>query len=58
MTHFDQLQSGLTALDVTYIVNDRLVRGLDYYSHTVFEFTTSQLGAQGTLLGGGRYDGW
>ncbi len=38
-------------------VNPRLVRGLDYYSHTVFEFITDELGAQGTLCGGGRYDG-
>ncbi len=37
--------------------NPRIVRGLDYYSHTAFEFVTAQLGAQGTVLGGGRYDG-
>jgi histidyl-tRNA synthetase len=42
---------------VPWSVNPRLVRGLDYYSHTVFEFITTELGAQGTLCGGGRYDG-
>jgi histidyl-tRNA synthetase len=55
--HFAAVKAGLDALGITYTVNDRLVRGLDYYSHTVFEFTTDQLGAQGTVLAGGRYDG-
>lgn len=47
----------LAALGIAFEVNPRLVRGLDYYSHTVFEFTTEALGAQGTVLAGGRYDG-
>lgn len=54
---FNQLKDGLDALGIVYRVNDRLVRGLDYYNHTVFEFTTDLLGAQGTVLAGGRYDG-
>lgn len=48
---------GLETLGIQYKINERLVRGLDYYCHTVFEFTTSKLGAQGTVLAGGRYDG-
>lgn len=55
--HFDDFKSLLDALEVPYIVNLRLVRGLDYYSHTVFEWTTDELGAQGTICAGGRYDG-
>ena len=54
---FAQVRAGLDALDIPYRLNDRLVRGLDYYSHTCFEFTTTALGAQGTVLAGGRYDG-
>ena len=54
---FDQVLSGLTALQIPFIQKDELVRGLDYYTHTVFEFTTTELGAQGTVLAGGRYDG-
>lgn len=54
---FDQVKAGLDALGVAYTVNPRLVRGLDYYSHTAFEFTTTALGAQGTVMAGGRYDG-
>ena len=54
---FRQVKDGLEALGIAYVVNPRLVRGLDYYSHTAFEFTTDQLGAQGTVLAGGRYDG-
>ncbi|MFC7047991.1 histidine--tRNA ligase [Emcibacter nanhaiensis] len=54
---FQQVKDGLEALGIAYVVNPRLVRGLDYYSHTAFEFTTDQLGAQGTVLAGGRYDG-
>ncbi len=56
-TFFDTLRDGLNALGISYTINPHLVRGLDYYSHTVFEFTTDQLGAQGTVLAGGRYDG-
>ena len=48
---------GLDGLGIGYVVNPRLVRGLDYYCHTAFEFTTDALGAQGTVLAGGRYDG-
>ncbi|MDB5360487.1 MAG: hisS [Rhodospirillales bacterium] len=54
---FDQVRRGLDALGIAYELNPRLVRGLDYYSHTAFEFITTELGAQGTVLGGGRYDG-
>jgi len=55
--HFDQLCGHLTALGIEYSVNPGLVRGLDYYSHTVFEWITDRLGAQGTVCAGGRYDG-
>ncbi len=55
--HFDTLQALLHALDIPFRINARLVRGLDYYNRTVFEWTTQQLGAQGTVCGGGRYDG-
>jgi len=55
--HFASLQAYLKALGVSFIVNPRLVRGLDYYSHTVFEWITDDLGAQGTVCAGGRYDG-
>ncbi|MGD9639364.1 MAG: histidine--tRNA ligase [Alphaproteobacteria bacterium] len=54
---FDEVLSSLTDLGVKYELNQRLVRGLDYYSHTAFEFTTTELGSQGTVLGGGRYNG-
>jgi histidyl-tRNA synthetase len=54
---FDDLLNGLTQLKLEYIVNDKLVRGLDYYSHTAFEFTSRSLGAQSAVLAGGRYDG-
>ena len=54
---FDDVKAGLDALGIPYVVNPRLVRGLDYYRHTVFEFVTESLGAQGTVLAGGRYDG-
>uniref|UniRef100_UPI00404A1B64 histidine--tRNA ligase n=1 Tax=Cyanobium sp. TaxID=2164130 RepID=UPI00404A1B64 len=54
---FAQVQQGLKALDIPFVLNPRLVRGLDYYSHTAFEITSSQLGAQATVCGGGRYDG-
>lgn len=56
-THFSGLQAGLQALHVEYLVNPRIVRGLDYYNRTAFEVVTDQLGAQGTVLAGGRYDG-
>lgn len=55
--HFDQLQSILQSAGVDYQLNPRLVRGLDYYGKTVFEWVTSDLGAQGTVCAGGRYDG-
>ena len=54
---FAQVLHGLDLLGIKYRVNNRLVRGLDYYSHTVFELTTDKLGAQGTVLAGGRYNG-
>jgi histidyl-tRNA synthetase len=54
---FARVLEGLASLNITPVVNPQLVRGLDYYSHTVFEVTTTQLGAQGTVLAGGRYDG-
>tara|TARA_R110002110_G_scaffold85816_2_gene223567 strand:- start:157991 stop:159235 length:1245 start_codon:yes stop_codon:yes gene_type:complete len=54
---FDAVRSGLDTIGIAYTLNPRLVRGLDYYSHTAFEFTTEALGAQGTVLAGGRYDG-
>ncbi|MGE5506246.1 MAG: histidine--tRNA ligase [Actinomycetota bacterium] len=53
---FEQVTGGLERLGIPYTVNDRLVRGLDYYCHTAFEFTTTALGSQGTVLAGGRYD--
>src|SRR5699024_8994774 len=55
--HFSQLKAILDAAGIKYVVNSRLVRGLDYYSHTVFEWITDALGAQGTVCAGGRYDG-
>ena len=57
MQHFDEFKSLLDAMEVPYVVNPRLVRGLDYYGHTVFEWITDELGAQGTICAGGRYDG-
>lgn len=54
---FAQVLAGLDLLGIKYRVNNRLVRGLDYYSHTVFELVTDKLGAQGTVLAGGRYNG-
>jgi len=54
---FSKVLKGLDLLKIPYRVNDRLVRGLDYYSHTVFELVTDKLGSQGTVLAGGRYDG-
>ncbi len=55
--HFDALRRYLDALGLTYEVNPRIVRGLDYYTRTVFEFVSSAIGSQGTVCGGGRYDG-
>jgi histidyl-tRNA synthetase len=54
---FLKVKSGLDVLDIPYRINPHLVRGLDYYTHTIFEFTTEALGAQNSVLGGGRYDG-
>jgi histidyl-tRNA synthetase len=54
---FARVRDGLDRLGIGYRLNPRLVRGLDYYTHTVFEFVTTELGAQGTVLAGGRYDG-
>lgn len=54
---FAELQQRLDAAGIKYVVNERLVRGLDYYNRTVFEWVTDSLGAQGTVLAGGRYDG-
>ena len=56
-THFEQVKEILTAVGVPFTINDRLVRGLDYYTRTAFEFTHGALGAQNAILGGGRYDG-
>ena len=55
--HFEQVQEILSAVGVPFTLNDRLVRGLDYYTRTAFEFTHGALGAQNAILGGGRYDG-
>jgi histidyl-tRNA synthetase len=56
-THFQEVQGILKAVGVPFTLNDRLVRGLDYYTRTAFEFTHGALGAQNAILGGGRYDG-
>ena len=55
--HFEILKDALTSNGIPFILNDKLVRGLDYYTKTVFEWTTDQLGSQATVCGGGRYDG-
>jgi histidyl-tRNA synthetase len=55
--HFEDLQARLRAAGVSFSLNSRLVRGLDYYNSTVFEWVSDQLGAQGTVCAGGRYDG-
>ncbi len=57
LVHFEALQAVLRANDINFEINPRLVRGLDYYNRTVFEWVTDQLGAQGTVCAGGRYDG-
>ena len=54
---FEQLKANLDAFGIKYVVNPRIVRGLDYYTKTAFEFITTKIGAQGTVCGGGRYDG-
>lgn len=55
--YFNKLKLYLQEVGIEYHINPKLVRGLDYYTHTVFEFTTDKLGSQGTVLAGGRYDG-
>lgn len=55
--HFEKLKKYLTNMGIEYKVNPKIVRGLDYYTKTVFEFVTTEIGAQGTVCGGGRYDG-
>lgn len=57
LAHYQTFKSLLDALDIAYVENPRLVRGLDYYNKTVFEWVTAELGSQGTICGGGRYDG-
>ena len=57
LKHFDAVRAVLDAVGQPYRINPRLVRGMDYYNLTVFEWTTTRLGAQGTICGGGRYDG-
>ncbi|MEW6563686.1 MAG: histidine--tRNA ligase [Pseudomonadota bacterium] len=57
LKHFEAVQAELKRHDIAYEVNPRLVRGLDYYNRTVFEWVTTRLGAQGTICAGGRYDG-
>jgi histidyl-tRNA synthetase len=54
--HFEQFKAYLNALNIDFVINTRLVRGLDYYNRSVFEWTTTDLGAQGTICAGGRYD--
>lgn len=55
--HFETLKAMLAAMKIDFVVNPKIVRGLDYYTKTVFEFVSSSIGAQGTVCGGGRYDG-
>lgn len=57
LQHFAQLKTYLDAAGIAYVINQKLVRGLDYYNKTVFEWTTTALGSQGTVCAGGRYDG-
>ena len=57
MAHFEQVQAYLTALGIDFEINPHLVRGLDYYNKTVFEWVTDKLGSQATVCAGGRYDG-
>ena len=55
--HFEKVKSNLDVMNIEYIVNPQIVRGLDYYTKTVFEFVSDEIGSQGTVCGGGRYDG-
>lgn len=55
--HFEKVKSYLDVMNIEYIVNPQIVRGLDYYTKTVFEFVSDEIGSQGTVCGGGRYDG-
>lgn len=55
--HFDQVKGALDRMGISYLVNPRMVRGLDYYTRTVFEFMSDNVGTQGSICGGGRYDG-
>ena len=55
--HFENVQKYLKAQNIEYTINPQIVRGLDYYTKTVFEFVSNSIGAQGTVCGGGRYDG-
>ncbi|MBR5191495.1 MAG: ATP phosphoribosyltransferase regulatory subunit, partial [Clostridia bacterium] len=55
--HFESVKKYLDAMNIEYTVNPQIVRGLDYYTRTVFEFVSKEIGAQGTVCGGGRYDG-
>ena len=55
--HFEQVKARLDAMDIPYVINPKIVRGLDYYTKTVFEFVTDKIGAQSTICAGGRYDG-
>lgn len=57
LAHFEKVQNYLSALGISFEINDKLVRGLDYYNKTVFEWVTDKLGSQATVCGGGRYDG-
>lgn len=55
--HFEQVKTRLSAMNIDYVINPTIVRGLDYYTRTVFEFVSTEIGAQGTVCAGGRYDG-
>lgn len=55
--HFEQVKARLSAMNIDYVINPAIVRGLDYYTRTVFEFVSTEIGAQGTVCAGGRYDG-
>ncbi len=57
LSNYEEIKKSLKDLDIPFLENPNLVRGLDYYCHTVFEFKTNELGSQDTLIGGGRYDG-
>lgn len=56
-THFEGVKSRLNGMDIKFVINPKIVRGLDYYTRTVFEFISNDIGAQSTVFGGGRYDG-